>query len=360
MNSILFVSQKWTHNFNTGINRYENELFKEVSDSEAFLVKRFLKEKPTKSARVFNYFFGYLKTTSAIFKKYKIIHVASPMFIGKIDAKNKLVTTIHDLCPLITPQAYPTYQPFVFRKNIKNLIDMGSYFIVNSECTKRDLLKFFKIDSARVFITPLGVSDNFCIQDVAEIVQVKEVYGLPDSYFLFTGAMNKRKNLTSVIQAYIQFKKRDKTHTKLVLAGRMNWGGSLVQDQVEKEGLEEDIVLPGYIEDKHMPALIAGAQASLYMSLYEGFGFPALEAMKVGTPVIASNVSSIPEVVGNAGVLLDPLDIKGIAEAMDRLVSDVNYRNDLVIKGKEQAKKFTWKQTSQKTLAVYQQLLKNH
>ena len=169
--------------------------------------------------------------------------------------------------------------------------------------------------------------------------------------------INDTLDLKTTIEAYIKYKEQTKSKTKLVLAGRMNWGGSQIEKLVKNNNLQHEVLLPGYIEDQDLPAIISGAVAVLYLSLYEGFGFPALEAMKVGTPVIASNTSSIPEVVEDAGLLVNPLDHREIVNAMYEISSNTKLRNQYIKKGIKQAEKFSWEKTAKKTLEAYQNII---
>ncbi|MAX81592.1 MAG: glycosyl transferase family 1 [Crocinitomicaceae bacterium] len=297
-----------------------------------------------------------LSDLSAIVRYDQIVHALLPVPM-KLKRGAVLVTTIHDLTPLMVPEAFPFYTPYLFKKNLKALAKSNTYFIVNSQCTGNDLQKKFSVDPSRIFHTPLGVGEEFKPANDIVIKDVLIKYKLPQKYFLFTGAMNKRKNLDRVIEAFLLLKKNKNTDIKLVLAGRMNWGGSNIEEKVKKAGVKNDVILPGYIDEVDLPAVISAAKAMVYVSLYEGFGFPVLEAMKCGTPVIASNTSSIPEVAGDAALLVDPLSVEAITGAMEKIEEAGEEITDLISKGFKQAEQFTWENTANKTIEVYKSLL---
>lgn len=354
MINLRVLLPKRVHSFNTGIDRYATEISTFLKKRDDIVINKTCIPKSSKFDILKNLFF---QTNKKIVLNDEIVHLVAPIDHSSYKVKGKLVTTIHDLCPLILPQAYPFYMPYIFKRNIKNLIKNNSCFITNSNCTKNDLISFFKVPEERIWVTPLGVSDNFSKPDVITIEKKLDAYKINCDYFLFTGAMNKRKNLKTTIEAFIKYKEQTKSKTKLVLAGRMNWGGSEIEKLVKNNNLQNEVLLPGYIEDQDLPAIISGANAVLYLSLYEGFGFPALEAMKVGTPVIASNTSSIPEVVEDAALLVNPLDHREIVNAMYEISSNTKLRNQYIQKGIKQAEKFSWEKTAKKTLEAYQNII---
>lgn len=352
---VLFIRRERYHNYLTGLERYEDNIIQNVKVKSSEILKT--KKKKFQEILLSILGFDFSKKTNTNVNDYNLIHFLTPIHLNKPFGSTKIVTTIHDLCPLIVPGAYSLHMPFYYKYVIKKLIKKKSYFITNSESTKNDLIHFFNINKERVFVTPLGISDKFQRPDENKIRFQVSKYKINCDYFLFTGAMNKRKNLKTTIEAFIKYKEQTKSKTKLVLAGRMNWGGSQIEKLVKNNNLQHDVLLPGYIEDKDLPAIISGAVAVLYLSLYEGFGFPVLEAMKVGTPVIASNTSSIPEVVGDAGLLVNPLDLKEIANSMCEVSYNSELRNQYIQKGIKQAEKFSWEKTAKKTLEAYQNII---
>ena len=352
---ITLVKIKRNHNYDTGIDKYEKKIFESLSKKSLQINVREI-IRPSKF-KVFLSLLGFSLWGEKIDSD--ILHLTFPTPLGFYRGKAKLVVTVHDLCPLITPKAYPFYVPLIFKINIKQLIKSGASFIVNSKQTKFDLQKYFKVDPSNINVTYLGVDDNFGSTEITRN-NVLDKYNIPQSYFLFTGAMNKRKNLDRVIEAFFKFITKVKhNNVKLVLAGRMNWGGSQVEATVKKLGIKDKVLLPGYIEDKDLPVVISCALSCIYVSLYEGFGFPALEAMKCGTPVLASNCGSISEVTRDAAYLVNPLDIDEISEGLIELYNNSKLRQSLIKRGIERSKFFSWERTSSETIKAYNYFLGN-
>ena len=296
-------------------------------------------------------------TNLSIIKKIDpdIIHLFLPIPLRK--QKKPVIVTIHDLTPFITPFAFPKYTQFITRQTILQHKKNGVHFVTNSFQTKTDLVKYFKIKEERITTIHLGINTSFKpFNNEEKYDSIKRKYNLPAKYFIFLGAMNKRKNLNNVISAFKIFSEKFK-EIKLVLAGRMEAGGDDMTKYTIEQGLEKEIVFPGYIDENDLNAVISNSMAMIYMSLYEGFGFPVLEAMACGTTVLASNVSSIPEIAGNNIFFANPLSISEIASGMEKIISDNDVRAHKIKTGLEWVKQFTWEQTAKQTLDLYTQLL---
>ena len=180
---------------------------------------------------------------------------------------------------------------------------------------------------------------------------VREKYALEKDFILFVGMIEPRKNLGNLVDAFLmdslpQF-------CDLVLAGSLGWGYSELLRKIGASSDKRSIRMPGYVDHADLPALYSAATAFVYPSFYEGFGLPILEAMACGTPVITSSISSLPEVAGDAAILVDPTDAKALASALQRIVKDSSLRQDLSRRGRQRASLFTWQQSAEKTLAVY-------
>jgi glycosyltransferase involved in cell wall biosynthesis len=188
------------------------------------------------------------------------------------------------------------------------------------------------------------------------IERVKARYGIRGDYILYVGTLQPRKNLRRLLKAYAMVQKRDETPC-LVIAGRKGWLYDQIFQQVERLGLETEVIFPGYVPQDDLPTLLSGACFFVFPSLYEGFGLPVLEAMACGTPVLCSNVSSLPEVAGNVALLVDPLDVESMAEAMNRLLQDEGLRAQLVERGFQQVRQFSWDRCARETLTVLEDTL---
>jgi glycosyltransferase involved in cell wall biosynthesis len=265
------------------------------------------------------------------------------------------VVTVHDLGYLHYPRAHPLldrlYLDFSTRYNAR----AASRVIAVSQATKDDLVQHCGIEPGKITVVYSGWDETKQpVEDKATIEKVKAGYGIRGDYVLYVGTLQPRKNLGRLLEAYATVRKQAKRGEApcLVFAGRKGWLYEHITQQVERLGLETEVIFPGYVPQDDLPALLSGARLFVYPSLYEGFGLPVLEAMACGTPVLCSNVASLPEVAGDAALLVDPLDVKSIAEAMNRLLGDEGLRAQLVERGYRQVRRFSWDRCARETLAV--------
>ncbi len=260
----------------------------------------------------------------------------------------RAIATVHDLGFKYFPQAHPTSQRLYLDWTTRYSASRANLILADSQATADDLQKFYVTLSSKIRVVYPGVDKPF----ISDIQSVRRKYNLPNRYFLFIGTLQPRKNIARLIQAYDLWRQQHPTDsTALVLAGGQGW----LYDPAWTAGVE-GIHLTGYIDDADKGALYAGALALVFPSLYEGFGFPVLEAMYCGTPVIASSTSSLPELVGNAGLLVDPLNIEAIAAAMSQLSANENLRQSLHQRGAQQVQKFTWATAARQLLDALETL----
>ena len=246
-------------------------------------------------------------------------------------------------------------------KEALDSIDEETWVICASHSTKNDLCNYLKnkIDVNKIFVVYPGASDIFypCL-DMDKISITKKKYGIPDSpYILSLSTLEPRKNIEHTIRCFLNLVQQEKIKDLyLVLAGNKGWNyEGIFQLITENKDLQERLIIIGYVQDEDLAALYSGALVFVYPSFYEGFGLPPLEAMQCGTPVITSNTSSLPEVVGDAGFMLDPLDQDGLSQSILQIYSDFSLRQVLSIKSREQAKKFSWSKCIQETITAYKQ-----
>lgn len=256
------------------------------------------------------------------------------------------VTTIHDLAFHFYPE---TVHPLVLgtqRRRLARVIKSGAHLIADSNSTKLDLMKIYQLDSSQISVVYPGISSAFEVQKKTRIDQVKIKYKLPDQYLLTLGTREPRKNLARLIQAVDLLREKDKKIPPLVIAGRYGWG--------ETEPASPSVTVTGFIDEADLPTLYSGANAFVYPSLYEGFGFPVLEAMACATPTVTSNLSSLPEVAGSAAILVDPHNPSAIARGISEALAA---RKSLRRLGLAQAKRFSWERTAKETIKVYERVL---
>jgi glycosyltransferase involved in cell wall biosynthesis len=257
---------------------------------------------------------------------------------------------------------HPEFYPPAVRWRIQKLTAHGIKKSRLTLCISQNIRDLtaekFGVSADRLGVVYLGVSDIFRpLPEKEKRRLLRESYGINDPYILFSGRWEARKNITGTLEAFARFKRERKSETKLVLEGRRTWSAQQAQELIDRLGLQNDIIEIGRVKREEMPLLYGGAEALVYASLWEGFGLPIVEAMACGTPVITSNISSMPEVAGDAGLLVDPYSVKDLAAAMDAIISDGTVRESLRMKGLERAKIFTWKRTAQQTLAAYEQMV---
>jgi glycosyltransferase involved in cell wall biosynthesis len=253
------------------------------------------------------------------------------------------VVTVHDLGFKIFPEAHPPRERAYLDWTTRFSAQRAQMVLADSAATAHDLTRFYGTPQEKIRVVYPGVS----MEPASSTKDLQAKYGLPSRYFLFIGTLQPRKNIARIAQAFARFREQSGNDTGLVLAGGRGW----LYDPSWTAGIE-GIYLPGYIDQADKSALYAGAVATVFPSLYEGFGFPALESMLCGTPVIASHTSSLPELVGDAGLLVDPLNVAEIADAMARFAHDAALRLDLQQKGYTQARKFTWENAALQTMSA--------
>jgi glycosyltransferase involved in cell wall biosynthesis len=280
------------------------------------------------------------------------------LFFG-LSKECKLILTIHDL-------SFEYYKNFLtpwrrawhYFLNPKKLALRANKIICPSYSTKNDLVKTYKIPEEKIEVIYSGINENFNKPQTASYKLKTKKYNLPEKYILFLGTFEPRKNILGIISAYSELKKKYKLSYKLVLAGGGGWKNSRISRKIAKEGLKEEIVLPGNIDANDKSAVLKLASLFIYPSFYEGFGFPPLEAMANGVPTVVSFCSSLPEVVGNGALFVNPYNVQELTEGMFLVLTDEKLRKNLVNNGYKQVKKFRWEETARRTLKVFEEIIR--
>ena len=270
------------------------------------------------------------------------------------------VVTVHDLGYLYYPGAHPLLDRLYLDLSTRYNARAASRVIAVSQATKDDLVEHCGIEPDKITVVYSGCDETMQpVEDEATIEKVKARYGIRGDYVLYVGTLQPRKNLGRLLEAYAMVRKQTKRGERpcLVIAGRKGWLYDQITQHVERLGLESEVILPGYVPQDDLPTLLSGARLFVFPSLYEGFGLPVLEAMACGTPVLCSNVSSLPEVAGRAALLIDPLDVASMAEAMNRLLQDEGLRARLVERGLRQVRQFSWDRCARQTLVLIEDTL---
>lgn len=269
---------------------------------------------------------------------------------------DRSAVTIHDVGFRRYPKLYTKKDIAYHERSTQLITKSDSRIITVSEFSGKEIAELYKIDTRRIAVTPLGVDhDLYKPQTTDAIRELRQTHRLPHAYFLAIGRLEAKKNTVNLIKAFEVFKARrgvgDPTH--LILAGLPGTGYDEIKKVIAASPQRTHIREIGYVKEEEKPALIAGARALVHISWYEGFGIPAVEAMACGTPVIAANNASLPEVVGEGnGIFVPPADNDATARAMDRIDSDDHRRAELIEKGIARAAEYTWRRTAEVTLPV--------
>lgn len=260
------------------------------------------------------------------------------------------VLTIHDLIPLKFKIYFKnTLKTMAYLILHKLAVGSADKIITDSENTKKDVISILNVPDEKIEAIPLAVDKKFLDKKNINLEKVLKKYSLQEGYLLHLGGIGFNKNTARVIEAFKIIMEKTPDAPPLVIIGNKNW----LARQIADSASHEKIIFTGYVPDKHMPSLYSAASVFIYPSLYEGFGFPVLEAMACGVPVVASSTSSFPEVMGDAGLLVDPENPADIAEKTLMLVAESDLIKKLQEKGFERVSKFSWENTAKKVLALY-------
>jgi glycosyltransferase involved in cell wall biosynthesis len=280
-----------------------------------------------------------------------------PAHVLPLWSPRRSVVTIHDLGYLHYPEAHPASRRLYLRLSTRWNAWRATHVIADSEATRRDIVRYCRVPKEKVTVAYLGVDGRFApILDQARLRDVQARYRIATPYLLYVGTIQPRKNLTRLIDAWASYLRdapvRDGRRPLLVIAGKRGWLTERIERRAHELGIADHVHFTGYVAGEDLPALLSGALGFLLPSLYEGFGLPILEAQACGVPVLASSVSSLPEVAGDAAIFVDPLDTASIAGGIARLVEDAPLRERLRTHGLEHAAGWTWERTARTTLSV--------
>jgi glycosyltransferase involved in cell wall biosynthesis len=272
-----------------------------------------------------------------------------------------VVVSLHDLSFEHLPETFNRRSRTQLRLTVRRSAKRAAQIIALSEYARQDIIDTYHVPADKVTAIPLA--PPAWLQRVTndkELQRVRQTYGIDGDYVLAVGSIQPRKNLPRLIKAYSLLRHGPTAGKlpKLVLVGKNAWLYEETLRSLHECGVSEAAVLTGYVPDSDLAALYSGALCFVYPSYFEGFGLPPLEAMKCGAPVIVGNQTSLPEVVGDAAIQVDPLDANGIAIAIQKLISDAGLRSEFRNKGLARAKRFDWNETARQTLAIYQKAVR--
>lgn len=270
--------------------------------------------------------------------------------------RKPFVVTIHDLAFVKHPQYIEPKNLKYLERFVPDTLRRAAQVIAVSEHGKEAIVSAFKYPAKNVTVVPHAAHPRFSeAQDPTAVDRITTKYGADRDYLLAVGTLEPRKNLKTLLLAFAALRK--KIPEQLLVVGGQGWLFEETKQLLRKLGLQDRVILTGYVPDAEIPALYAGAKAFVFPTHYEGFGIPVLEAFAAGTPVVTSNTSSLPEVAGSAALYFDPDDEKGMRLAIERVVSDHKLRERLAEAGRERVKDYSWERTAEKTLGAYYKAL---
>ena len=256
------------------------------------------------------------------------------------------LAVIHDLNFEHYPKDLPFFNRIYYRYFFPKYTAKAKRIAVVSEFTKSDIVASYHIDPTKIDVVYNGVSESFKPQSDDENKKTREIFSKGNHYFLFTGAMHQRKNIANLLRAFDEFKKTLSSPLQLILCGQKRWWTSEMEDVYSKITFKNDVIFTGRVSESDLQKITAAAFALTYVSNFEGFGIPIVEAMRCNVPVITSDVTSMPEIAGDAALLCDPFSYLSIRDAMIKIYTYPDLRNSLIEKGKIRQTFFTWQKSA--------------
>lgn len=300
------------------------------------------------------------------------IHFPFEYLIGKVDLYHatdfvlpplkpsaKSIVTVHDLTFIRSPETATPQLKAYLNKVVPYSVRRADRILADSTATKNDLIDIYQLPEEKITVLLSGVNEQFVrVHDVSMVQAVRIKYKIGTRpYILAVGTVQPRKNYVRLVKALKQIHSLGYSDVCLVIAGGRGWLNQELLETLEVERMTNHVILTGFVVDEDLPALYSGAVCSAFISLYEGFGLPVLESMACETPVVASNISSIPEVAGTAAPLVNPYNIDEIVHVLAKMIDDTKFRNELTQKGLQQVKKFSWQDSAYQLTRLYESTL---
>lgn len=296
----------------------------------------------------------FLSFQKKMFEKFDIVH--NPAHFPVMNKLGrKYVCTIHDLTPLLFPQWHPHWRSFYSRLAFPRLMVNADQIIADSYHTKKDIVTYYHIPENKISVIPLGASPEYRPLADRQVEPVREKYHLNNPFILYVGNLEPRKNIPTLIRAFYRCRKK-RPDLRLVIVGKRGWMYQEIFRMLGNLGLGDYVHFLDYVQAEDLPALYNAAEMFVYIPFYEGFGLPVLEAMQCGTPVITSSTSSLPEIVGEGGIMVDPKDVIGLGEKINMLGGDMNARKENSRYNLSRCREFSWEKCAWQTLEVYREV----
>lgn len=299
--------------------------------------------------------FWYDVRIPAVLKNYKADVFVSCDGFCSLATRVPQCIVVHDLAFLHFPSFSKKSHRLFFRRYMPKFLNKATAIATVSEFSGQDMVSHYRVNENKIGVVYSAAKESFVQLSEEERFRVKNKYTDGKEYFIYTGAIHPRKNLTNLLKAFSVFKKRQQSNFKLLLAGRLAWKYQLFTESLATYKYRHDVILTGYVEETELTGLTGSAYAMVYPSFLEGFGVPVLEAMQCGVPVITSRDSAMQEIAGDAALYANPRDPRDIADNMMRLYKDERLRDELIEKGKQVIQRYSWDQTAE---LLWQNILK--
>ena len=367
---IGIISERLNHPI-TGVGTYTFQLIKNIStlckrdeiylidsnNSEIFKdINKIIISPPIKYLQKKPYFWNLYSQFKLRRNNFDLDIIHSPenatLFI-KLKNQMKIIT-VHDIIAYKFPKFVTLTTRLRYKYLLPRTLKTADKIIADSHNTKQDLINCFKVPKNKIKVIHLAADEIFKPLNYEEVNEFKRKYHINFPFILYVGNITENKNIPTLIKAFYMIKNKNIKH-KLVIAG-MKRGDKRVFEMIDQLNLLNEVIFTGYLPKEDLPRLYNAADLFVYPSFYEGFGLPPLEAMSCGCPVITSNTSSLPEVVGDAGIMIDPYDINGLSMKMYEILTNDDLREELKRKGLKRAKLFSWEKTAVETLKVYKEV----
>jgi glycosyltransferase involved in cell wall biosynthesis len=314
---------------------------------------------PPQARHPYLWYIWYEWSSKRALQKIKPDVYLSPDGLNSTHLSFPSVTVIHDIGFEKLDDQLPATVEKYYRKMTPKIVAGSDKVVTVSEFSKKEICQTYSVDTATVEEVHNGFTSNFKPLSQNEKEEIRAEYSEGKPYFLFVGSIHPRKNIERLIGAFEMFKEHSGSPMKLFLAGRWAWKSEGIRKRYEQSPFKNDIVATGYISEKTLSKLMSGARAFCYLSLYEGFGIPILEAMAAGIPVLTSSISSMPEVAGEAALFADPMDEKEMSRQMEKLATNEILRHQLIDKGFQRINKFDWDRSADQLYHILKYLNKD-
>ncbi|HST79029.1 MAG TPA: glycosyltransferase family 1 protein [Verrucomicrobiae bacterium] len=348
----------------TGSGVYASRLLEHLvkrQDLEVHIFEGVLKNSPrrNKASRAWqtasNLLWTHLRLSDRVaLSRFDVLH--SPAYIAPLNSPCPAVVTVHDITYLLYPEHFASWWVAYMKAVMPRVLRSAAAIICGSQHSKADIVRTYRVPAGKVHVIPYGIDSRFSPSAKLDPHWAAQL-NIRREYLLHVGELSHRKNIPTLLRAVAQLRQHgDWGKRQVVLAGPESQGmlgASEIHDTIREEGLSEIVVLAGRVPDEQLAGLYTGASLLVMPSLYEGFGFPVLEAMASGTPVIASNTSSLPEVAGDAAILVPPHDEAALADAIRDVLNRIETAEGLRRRGLAQSKRFSWAHTAEETARIY-------